>query len=66
MWAWVIAAPIGFMLLIICLAWLEEKVIFPVDRAVQISKALERAAPEELEVAVAQMLAPLVPARRVS
>jgi hypothetical protein len=66
MWALVIAAPLGFMLLTLILAWIEETVVFPVDRAVQITKALERSPADELETAVARMLAPIVPGRRAS
>ena len=66
MWAWIIAAPVAFMLLISVLAWLEERVVFPVDRAVQITRTLEKAPAEEVEALVARMLAPVVPARRVS
>ena len=66
MWAWAIAAPIGFMLLIFILAWLEETIIFPVDRAAQITKALERSAPDEVEGLVARMLAGVAPSRRAS
>ncbi|TMK82485.1 MAG: hypothetical protein E6G46_05940 [Actinobacteria bacterium] len=66
MWAWAIAAPIGFMLMIFILAWLEETIIFPVDRAAQITKALERSAPDEVEGLVARMLAGVVPSRRAS
>ena len=66
MWAWAIAAPVGFMLLIFSLAWLEETVVFPVDRAAKIAEALETAPPEEIEIVIARMLAPVVPARRVS
>ena len=66
MWAWVIAAPAGFMLLIFVLAWLEETVVFPVDRAVRIAEAIEKAPPEEIELLIARMLAPVAPARRVS
>jgi len=66
MWAWAIAAPIGFMLMIFILAWLEETIVFPVDRAAQITKALERSAPDEVEGRVARMLAGVVPSRRAS
>ena len=66
MWTWAIAAPAGFMLLIFGLAWLEETVVFPVDRAAKIAEALEKAPPEEIEVVIARMLAPVAPARRVS
>ena len=66
MWAWIVAAPVGFMLMLFGLAWLEETIVYPVDRAAQISKALERAGPEEIEGLVAQMLAPIVPSRRAS
>ena len=66
MWAWAVAAPIGFMVMIFSLAWLEERIVFPVDRATQISKLLERASADELEGSVARMLAPLAPSRRAS
>jgi len=66
MWAWAIAAPVGFMLMIFILAWLEETIIFPVDRAAQISEALERSAPDEVEGMVARMLDGVVPGRRAS
>ena len=66
MWAWAIAAPIGFMLMIFVLAWLEETIIFPVDRAAQISKVLERSEPDEVEGFVARMLAGVVPSRHAS
>jgi hypothetical protein len=66
MWAWVIAAPLGFMLLIFVLAWLEETVVSPVDRAAQITRILEKAPPDEVEGYVAQMLAPLAPRRRAA
>jgi hypothetical protein len=64
MWAWVIAAPAGFMLMIFILAWLEETVVFPIDRAVRITQLLERAGPDEVEGFVAQMLASVAPRRR--
>jgi len=66
MWAWAIAAPVGFMLLIFILAWLEETIVSPVDRAVRIAQILERAAPDEIEGYVAQMLASVAPRRRAA
>ncbi len=66
MWAWAIAAPAGFMLLIFVLAWLEERVVFPVDRAARIAQMLESSAPDEVEGYVAQMLASVAPRRRVA
>jgi len=66
MWAWAILAPAGFMLMIFVLAWLEETVVFPVDRAMQIARMLEKAPAEEVEGYVAQMLAPVAPRRRVA
>ena len=66
MWVWAIAAPAGFMLLIFVLSWLEETVVFPVDRAVRITQMLERAAPDEVEGYVAQMLAAVAPHRRAA
>jgi len=66
MWVWAIAAPIGFMVMISVLAWLEEKVVSPVDRATQISRLLERAPADEIEGSVARMLAPFVPHRNAS
>ena len=66
MWAWAIAAPVGFMVLIFALAWLEEAIVFPVDRAQQITKLLERVPADELEGSVAQLLAPIVPGRHAS
>ena len=66
MWAFAIAAPAGFMLLIFVLAWLEERVVFPVDRAVRITQMLETAAPDEVEGYVAQMLASVAPHRRAA
>lgn len=66
MWAWTIAAPSAFMLLIFVLAWLEETIVFPVDRAAQIHKALEKAEPDEVESAVARLLAPIAPSRSAS
>jgi hypothetical protein len=64
MWAWVIAAPAGFMLMIFILAWLEETVVFPIDRAARIAQLMERAGPDEVEGFVAQMLASVAPRRR--
>jgi hypothetical protein len=66
MWAWAIAAPAGFMLLIVILAWLEETIVFPVDRAAQISRLLEHSAPDEVEGLVARILAPVAPHRNAS
>ena len=66
MWAWIIAAPAGFMLMLLILARLEETIVYPVDRAAQISKVLERAGPDEIEGLVARMLAPVVPSRKAS
>jgi hypothetical protein len=66
MWAWAIAAPAVFMLLIFVLAWLEERVVYPVDRAAQITQMLEKAAPDEVEGFVAQMLASVAPGRPVA
>jgi hypothetical protein len=65
-WAWVIAAPVGFMLMTLILAWLEERVVFPDDRATQINKLLEHEHAEEVEGSVARMLAPVVPRRHAS
>jgi hypothetical protein len=64
MWEWAIAAPAGFMLMIIVLAWLEETVVFPIDRADRITQLMERAGPDEVEGFVAQMLASIAPQRR--
>jgi hypothetical protein len=64
MWAWVVAAPGGFLLMIFILAWLEETVVFPIDRAVRISQLMEKAGPDEVEGYVAQMLAAVAPRRR--
>jgi hypothetical protein len=64
MWAWVAAAPAGFMLMIFILAWLEETVVFPIDRAVRISQLMQKAGPDEVEGYVAQMLAAVAPRRR--
>jgi len=66
MWAWAIAAPAGFMLVIFVLAWLEEAVVFPVDRAFQIAQMLENAPPDEVEGYVAEMLASVLPRREAS
>jgi hypothetical protein len=66
MWAWAIVAPAGFMLMIIVLAWLEERIVDPIDRAVRITQMLERAAPDEVEGYVAQMLASVAPRRAAS
>ena len=66
MWAWVFAAPAGFMLMIFILAWLEERIVTPVDRSARIKIVLERSEPDEVESLVARMLAPVVPARRVA
>jgi hypothetical protein len=52
------------MLMIFVLAWLEETVVFPLDRAVRIAQLMERAAPDEVEGFVAQMLASVAPQRR--
>jgi hypothetical protein len=64
MWAWVIAAPAGFMLMIFILAWLEEAIVFPIDRATRITQLMERAGADEVEGFVAQMLASVAPRRR--
>ena len=66
MWAWAFAAPAGFMLMLFVLAWLEERIVFPVDRSVEIKGVLERSRPDEIESLVARMLAPVAPGRRVS
>ena len=63
MWAWAIAAPAVFMLLIFVLAWLEERVVYPVDRAAQITRILELSPPDEVEGYVAAMLASVAPRR---
>jgi hypothetical protein len=63
MWAWVIAAPAGFMLMVFILAWLEETVVFPIDRAARINRMLERTGADEVEGLVAQMLASVAPRR---
>jgi hypothetical protein len=68
MWAWIIAVPMGFMLLVLTLARLEETIVAPVDRAVAASShlvhILERSPPHEVEELVAQLLAPIVPSRK--
>jgi len=64
MWAWAITAPAGFMLMIFILAWLEEAVVFPIDRADRIARLMERAGPDEVEGSVAEMLASVAPRRR--
>jgi len=66
MWAWAILAPAGFMVAIFVLAWLEETIVNPVDRAAKIAKVLERSEADEIEGLVARMLAPIVPSRRAS
>jgi hypothetical protein len=66
MWAWAFAAPAGFMLMIFVLAWLEERIVSPVDRSAQIKVVLERSEPDEIESVVAHMLAPVVPGRHAS
>ena len=66
MWAWVFAAPAGFMFMIFILAWLEERIVSPATRSVQIKVVLERSEPDEIESLVARMLAPVVPARRAA
>jgi len=66
MWVWVFAAPAGFMLMIFVLAWLEERIVSPVDRSFQIQVVLERSEPDEIESLVARMLAPIVPSRHAS
>jgi hypothetical protein len=60
----VIAAPAGFMLMIFILAWLEETVVFPIDRAARIAQLMERAGADEIEGFVAQILASVAPTRR--
>ncbi|MGZ4129020.1 MAG: hypothetical protein ACXVQY_06065 [Actinomycetota bacterium] len=64
MWAWIVAAPIGFMLLIFVLDTLEATIVSPADRAAKIRKFLEEASAEEVEGHVARLLAPVVPGRR--
>ena len=54
------------MLMLFVLAWLEERIVFPVDRSVEIKGVLERSRPDEIESLVARMLAPIAPGRRVS
>jgi hypothetical protein len=66
MWAWAIAAPAGFMLMVFILAWLEETVVFPIDRAVRINRMLEGTGADEVEGLVAQMLASVAPRRAAS
>ena len=66
MWAWAIAAPTGFMVMIFALAWLEETVVVPVDRARQITKLLELSPAEEIEGSVARLLASAAPRRNAS
>ena len=66
MWAWAILAPVGFMLMIFILSWLEERIVNPVDRAAKIARFLERSEADEVEGFVARMLAPVVPSRHAS
>ena len=66
MWALAILAPVGFLIAIFALAWLEEAIVNPVDRAAKITKVLEGSAPDEVEGFVASFLAPVVPSRHAS
>lgn len=66
MWAWAILAPVGFLLMIFILAWLEQRIVDPVDRAAKITRMLERSEPDEVEGFVARFLAPIVPSRHAS
>ena len=66
MWALAILAPVGFMVAIFVLAWLEEAIVNPVDRAAKITKVLEGSGPDEVEGFVSRFLAPVVPNRHAS
>ena len=66
MWAWAILAPVGFLLMIFILSWLEERIVDPVDRAAKIATFLERSEADEVEGFVARMLAPIAPNRHAS
>jgi hypothetical protein len=63
MWFLGIGAPVGFLGLLLFLGWLEDTVVLPVERAAHIRRLLEYAPPEEVESAVAQMLASIAPRR---
>jgi hypothetical protein len=63
MWFLGIAAPLGFLALLLFLAWLEDGIVRPLERAARITDLLERTPPDEVETVVAQMLAPLAPRR---
>jgi len=52
--------------MIFILAWIEERIVSPVDRSAQIEVVLERSEPDEIESLVARMLAPVVPGRHAS
>jgi hypothetical protein len=67
MWAWVVAAPIGFFGLLMILGWLEETIVQPDHRAATITGLLERAhTADEIEDAVSRLLAAVAPRRRAS
>jgi len=63
MWFLGLSAPVAFLGMLLLLAWVEEKVVVPLDRAARIAMLLESGRPEQLESAVAQMLGPVAPAR---
>jgi len=66
MFAWLVVAPAGFLFLVLILAWLEESIVLPVDRAYKIETWLEKAPADEIEASVSRLLAPVVPRRSVS
>jgi hypothetical protein len=63
MWFLGIGAPVGFLGLLLGLAWLEDKIVLPLDRAARVERLLESTSPDQIEAAIAQMFAPIAPRR---
>jgi hypothetical protein len=66
MWFLGIGAPAGFLALLLVLAWLENKIVLPLDRAARVNSLLEDVTPDQIETVIAQMFAPIAPQRTPS
>jgi len=58
-----IAAPAGFLGLLLILGWLEDTIVLPLERAARVRTLLENASADQIEDTITQMFAPVVPRR---
>ena len=66
MWFLGIGAPVVFLAMLLGLAWLEDTIVLPLDRAARVLTLLENASADQVEEAITQMFAPIAPRREES